>query len=64
MTTSVTEIEDKDNVVSVQEFWQRKVTRIQTLYNYDAISEDKFIKEMLHLGYTEKQLFANDEDEE
>ena len=52
-------------IVSVQEFWNRKVERVKTLYSYGAITEDKFIYEMVNLGFTQKQItdmYDDDED--
>lgn len=52
-------------IVSVQEFWNRKVERVKTLYAYGAITEDKFIYEMVNLGFTQKQItdmYDDDED--
>ena len=54
------------DIISVQEFWNRKVQKLKILYTYGAISEDKFIKDMVNLGFTKKQiidLYGDDEDD-
>ena len=54
------------DIISVQEFWNRKVERLKILYTYGSISEDKFIKDMVNLGFTKKQiidLYGDDEDD-
>jgi len=43
-------------IVSVEEFWNRKVEKLKILYTYGAISEDKFINDMVNLGFTKKQI--------
>ena len=53
-------------IVSVEEFWNRKVEKLKVLYAYGAISEDKFIKDMVNLGFTKKQindLYGDDDDD-
>ena len=44
------------NVVSAREFWEAKVKRICTLYEYGAISWEKTIQELNNLGYNEIDL--------
>tara|TARA_R100000963_G_scaffold275_1_gene247 strand:+ start:2124 stop:2330 length:207 start_codon:yes stop_codon:yes gene_type:complete len=54
-------------IVSVEEFWNRKVEKLKILYTYGAISEDKFINDMVNLGFTKKQiidLYGDDDDDE
>jgi len=54
------------DIVSVQEFWNRKVEKLKILYTYGAISEDKFINDMVNLGFTKKQildLYGDDDDD-
>ena len=54
------------DIISVQEFWNRKVEKLKVLYTYGAISEDKFIKDMVNLGFTKKQiidLYGDDDDD-
>lgn len=65
MTTQTPTNKPTAVIVSVQEFWNRKVERVKTLYAYGAITEDKFIYEMVNLGFTQKQItdmYDNDED--
>ena len=53
-------------IVSVEEFWNRKVEKLKILYTYGAISEDKFINDMVNLGFTKKQiidLYGDDDDD-
>ena len=54
------------DIISVQEFCNRKVEKLKVLYTYGAISEDKFIKDMVNLGFTKKQiidLYGDDDDD-
>ena len=54
------------DIISVQEFWNRKVEKLKVLYTYGAISEDKFIKDMVNLGFAKKQiidLYGDDDDD-
>jgi hypothetical protein len=44
------------NVVPVEYFWQKKVNKINTLYAYGAIDTEEYIKSMVMLGFTKKQL--------
>jgi hypothetical protein len=56
-----------DNVTPVKEFWERKVLRLKNLYTYGEISEEKFEKEMITLGFTYEQvanMYIEDEDDE
>jgi|TARA_B110000285_G_scaffold198183_1_gene230441 hypothetical protein len=56
-----------DNVTPVKEFWERKVLRLKNLYTYGEISEEKFEKEMITLGFTYEQIanmYIEDEDDE
>jgi hypothetical protein len=56
-----------DNVTPVKEFWERKVLRLKNLYTYGEISEEKFEKEMITLGFTYEQIanmYIEDEDED
>ena len=46
----------EDNIVPVEDFWQRKVNKINTLYAYGAIGTEEYIEEMVRLGFTQKQL--------
>ena len=56
-----------DNVTPVKEFWERKVLRLKNLYTYGEISEEKFEKEMITLGFTYEQIanmYIEDEDKD
>tara|TARA_R110000824_G_scaffold130511_1_gene292474 strand:+ start:7423 stop:7608 length:186 start_codon:yes stop_codon:yes gene_type:complete len=56
-----------DNVTPVKEFWERKVLRLRNLYTYGEISEEKFEKEMITLGFTYEQIanmYIEDEDKD
>ena len=44
------------SVVSAREFWEAKVKRICTRYEYGAISWEKTIQELNNLGYNEIDL--------
>ena len=44
------------NVVSAREFWEAKVKRICTLYEYGAISWEETIEKLNDLGYNEMDL--------
>ena len=46
----------EDNVVPVEDFWQKKVNKINTSYAYGAIDTEEYIEEMVRLGFTQKQL--------
>jgi len=47
---------DGENVVPIEDFWQRKVNKINTLYAYGAIGTEEYIEEMVRLGFTQKQI--------
>jgi hypothetical protein len=53
-----------DNIVPVQDFWQRKVNKINTLYAYGAIDMDTYIEELVRLGFTKKQILDDLNNEE
>tara|TARA_R100001015_G_C4628732_1_gene189021 strand:+ start:927 stop:1124 length:198 start_codon:yes stop_codon:yes gene_type:complete len=65
MTCRMTK-KNEDNVVPVQDFWQLKVNKINTLYAYGAINTDKYIEELVRLGFTKKQILddLNDNEED
>ena len=44
------------SVVSTREFWEAKVKRICTLYEYGAISWEETIEKLNDLGYNEMDL--------
>lgn len=56
MTCRMTKETTKDNVVPVEDFWQKKVNKINTLYAYGAIDTEEYIKNMVRLGFTKKQI--------
>jgi len=35
----------------VEEFWQRKVDKINTLYDYNVISKDEYVEGLVRLGF-------------
>jgi hypothetical protein len=39
------------NIVPVEEFWQRKVDKLNTLYDYDVISKDEYVEGLVRLGF-------------
>ena len=41
----------RDNIVPVEEFWQRKVDKINTLYDYNIISKDEYVEGLVRLGF-------------
>jgi len=56
MTCRMTKETTEDNVVPVEDFWQKKVNKINTLYAYGAIGTEEYIEEMVRLGFTQKQI--------
>ena len=56
MTCRMTKETTEDNVVPVEDFWHRKVNKINTLYAYGAIDTKEYIEEMVRLGFTQKQI--------
>lgn len=56
MTKKTKDDETNNNVVPVEDFWQRKVNKINTLYVYGAIDTEEYIEEMVRLGFTQKQI--------
>ena len=54
--TKKTQDDETNNVVPVADFWQRKVNKINTLYAYGAIGTEEYIEEMVRLGFTQKQI--------
>jgi len=47
------------NVVPVEEFWQRKVDRIRTLYDYKVISKDEYAEGLVRLGFQMKDILES-----
>ena len=39
------------NIVPVEEFWQRKVDKLNTLYDYNVISKDEYVEGLVRLGF-------------
>jgi hypothetical protein len=54
----------EDNIVPVEDFWQRKVNKINTLYAYGAIGTEEYIEEMVRLGFTQKQILDDMQNKE
>ena len=53
------------NIVPVEEFWQRKVDKLHTLYDYGVISQDEYVEGLVRLGFKLKDvLIAIGEEEE
>ena len=62
MTCRMTKKTTEDNVVPVEDFWQKKVNKINTLYAYGAIDTEEYIKNMVRLGFTKKQILDDMDD--
>lgn len=52
------------NVISVEEFWQRKVDKLNMLYNYNVISKDEYVEGLVRLGFKLKDVLKSLEEEE
>ena len=55
------------NVISVEEFWQRKVDKLHTLYDYNVISQDEYVEGLVRLGFKLKDVLiaiGEEEDDE
>ena len=52
------------NVISVEEFWQRKVDKLNMLYNYNVISKDEYVEGLVRLGFNLKDVLKSLEEEE
>ena len=55
------------NVISVEEFWQRKVDKLHTLYDYGVISQDEYVEGLVRLGFKLKDVLiaiGEEEDDE
>ena len=55
---------EDNNIVPVEEFWQRKVDRIRTLYDYKVISKDEYAEGLVRLGFKLKDVLESLEEEE
>ena len=51
------------NVVPVEEFWQRKVDKLHTLYDYNVISQDEYVEGLVRLGFKLKDVLKSLEEE-
>ena len=51
------------NVISVEEFWQRKVDKLNMLYNYNVISKDEYVEGLVRLGFKLKDVLKSLEEE-
>ena len=51
------------NVVPVEEFWQRKVDKLNMLYNYNVISKDEYVEGLVRLGFKLKDVLKSLEEE-
>ena len=47
------------NVISVEEFWQRKVDKLNMLYNYNVISKDEYVEGLVRLGFKLKDVLKS-----
>jgi len=47
------------NVVPVDEFWQRKVDRMCTLYDCKVISKDEYVEGLVRLGFQMKDILES-----
>lgn len=52
------------NVISVEEFWQRKVDKLSMLYDYNVISKDEYVEGLVRLGFKLKDVLESLEEEE
>jgi len=55
---------NNSNVVPVEEFWQRKVDKLNMLYNYNVISKDEYVEGLVRLGFKLKDVLKSLEEEE
>lgn len=49
----------EDNIVPVEEFWQRKVDKLHTLYDYGRISKDEYVEGLVRLGFQMKEILES-----
>jgi|TARA_R100000353_G_scaffold11897_1_gene12432 hypothetical protein len=55
---------DTTNLVPVEEFWQRKVDKLNTLHDYGVISKDEYVEGLVRLGFKLKDVLESLEEEE
>ena len=55
--------QNDSNVVPVEEFWQRKVDKLHTLYDYNVISQDEYVEGLVRLGFKLKDVLKSLEEE-
>ena len=51
------------NVISVEEFWQRKVDKLNTFHDYGVISKDEYVEGLVRLGFKLKDVLESLEEE-
>ena len=56
--------QNDSNVVPVEEFWQRKVDRLHTLFDYGVVSKDEYVEGLVRLGFKLKDVLESLEEEE
>ena len=54
---------DTTNLVPVEEFWQRKVDKLNTLHDYGVISKDEYVEGLVRLGFKLKDVLESLEEE-
>lgn len=47
------------NIIPVEEFWQRKVDSLHTLFDYGRISKDEYVKGLVRLGFQMKDIIES-----
>ena len=55
---------DTTNLVPVEEFWQRKVDKLNTLHDYGVISQEEYVEGLVRLGFKLKDVLESLEEEE
>ena len=55
---------DTTNLVPVEEFWQRKVDKLNTIHDYGVISKDEYVEGLVRLGFKLKDVLESLEEEE
>ena len=55
---------DTTNLVPVEEFWQRKVDKLNTLHDYGVISKDEYVEGLVRRGFKLKDVLESLEEEE
>lgn len=56
--------QNDNNVVPVEEFWQRKVDKLHVLYDYGVISKDEYVEGLVRLGFKLKDVLESLKEEE